>query len=412
LAAGHRLLLVAPDSEGPNPYAGNPHRREIRLPSVAIKGMQFRLAVGQDFDYRLAQIIANPPDVIHVHGFGPVCLLGLWAAQRAGRPLVISWQTDLEAYAEHYWHLLPLLNAAYKVYHAHLTKSWPQLRNLRVKRPRRGGAQVQLLQLAASMLTSADLVIAPSAKTARRVLEVAPQAKVRVVPTGADPLPPLAPVPKGDGPRLLYVGRISAEKGIDLLLDAFELVRDAIPQAELMLVGDWRAASVALRARLRQAANFGRVRLMGQVRHEELGAYLAGADVFVFPSMTDTQGIVLHDAANAGLPLVMCDDELRLVADPGVNAFLARPNPISLAQTIISTLDSLRNPEFAARAAARSKELGAQYPIAGQAEQILEIYRQLAGGQPVEPTPGLEAAVGRRVFPGRRVNAEYSVPGS
>ena len=212
LAAGHRVLLVAPEADGPNPLAGDPHRREIRMPSVPIPGAGIRLSLGKDLEFRLAQLIADPPDIIHVHGLGGVGLLGVWVAQRANRPLVVTWHTDLEAYAEHYWHLGPFLYAAYQMFALRAEpKPWAKLAKLRVKRPRRGGAQLQLLQAAADMLTSADVVTTPSDKTGRRVLELAPGAHVRVVPNGLDPLPPRAPIPPAKGPRLLYVGRVSAE---------------------------------------------------------------------------------------------------------------------------------------------------------------------------------------------------------
>ena len=99
LAAGHRVLLVAPEADGPNPLADNPHRREIRMPSVRIPGAGIRLSLGKDLEFRLAQLVADPPDIVHVHGLGTVGLLGVWVAQRANRPLVVTWHTDLEAYA-------------------------------------------------------------------------------------------------------------------------------------------------------------------------------------------------------------------------------------------------------------------------------------------------------------------------
>jgi glycosyltransferase involved in cell wall biosynthesis len=410
LEAGHRVLLVAPESGGPNPFSGHPGRREIRLPSVPIPGAQIRLSMGQDFDYRLAQIVANPPDIIHVHGLGPIGLLGLWAAQQAEVPLLITWHTDLEAYAEHYWHLVPFLNAAYKVHQMRMSKTWAQLRKVRFKRPRRGGAQVELLRLAAEMLTESDLVTTPSDKTAKRVLEVAPDARVRVVPNGTDPLPVLPPVSRAKGLRLLYVGRIAAEKGLGLLLDALELVRDELPDAELVIVGDLSRAPVQLRLRLKQAARFGGVTLTGLVPREQLHAYYASADVFVFPSLTDTQALVLHEAAHAGLPLVMCDDELRLVADPGVNAFFARPNPISLAGAVLRMAQALKSTDFADRAHARSHELANRYTIARQSAEFIDIYETLATGNPVEPTPGITPDYGRQVFPSRKVTAGYTAP--
>ncbi len=410
LAAGHKVLLVAPEAKGPNPHAGHPHRREIRLPSVPIPGTQIRLSMGQDFDYRLAQMVANPPDIIHVHGLGGVGLLGMWVAQRTNRPLVVTWHTDFEAYAQHYWHVVPFLNAAYKVYAMHLEKSWAQLKKMKFKPIRRGGAQVELLTLAANMLTDADLVTTPSDKTAKRVLEIAPSAKVRVVPNGTDALPELPPIAKGKGPRLIYVGRISLEKGIGLMLDAFELVRDQLPDAELMIVGDWRETPVKLRRRLQRAARFGGVKLPGQIPREKLGAYYASGDAFVFASLTDTQALVLHEAAHAGLPFVMVDHELRLVIDPGVNAVLARPNPVSLASAMLRMLDALKDPEFAATARARSKEMAARWTIENQSREFVEIYEALAAGRTVPLTEGLEPDYGRRVFPGRTVTAPYDPP--
>lgn len=413
LAAGHRILLVAPVADGPNPHAGHPRRREIRLPSMPIPGTQIRLSMGQDFDYRLAQMVANPPDVIHVHGLGPIGMLGMWVAERTGRPLVITWHTDFEAYAEYYWYVAPLLNAAYKVYELHHAEStWTQLKKMKLKRPRRGGAQVELLQLAAKMLTDADLVTTPSDKTAKRVLEIAPTAKVRVVPNGTDALPVMPPIAKGRGPRLIYVGRISVEKGIGLMLDAFELVRDQVPNVELMIVGDWRETPAKLRRRLQRAARFGGVKLTGQIPREKLGAYYASGDAFVFASLTDTQALVLHEAAHAGLPFIMVDHELRLVVEPGINAVLARPNAVSLAGAMVSMLEALKDEEFAATASARSRAMAAQFTIANQSSQFVEIYESLAEGRDVALTEGLHPDYGRRVFPRRRITATFESPDS
>ena len=406
LAAGHRVLLVAPTCDGPNPLAGRDGRREIRLPSIQVPGMRVRVAMGQDFDYRLAQLVENPPDIIHVHGLGPIGLLGLWVAERTGKPLMVTWHTDFEAYADHYWHLAPFLSAAYKLHQLRMSKSWKEVTKIRFKPPRRGGAQVELLQLAASMLAEADLVTTPSEKTAKRVLEISPSAKVRVVPNGTDPLPDGHAAPKAKGPRLLYVGRLAQEKGVDLLLDAFELVRDRIPNAELLLVGDNDTASVSLRRRIKRATWAG-VRLVGQVSREDLGSYYASADVFVFASLTDTQALVLHEAAHAGLPLVLVDDELRLVVDPGVNAVLARPNPVSLAGAVIAMLEALEDPAFAAAAHARSRELAARWTIERQAHAFIDLYEALADRRPIELTSGLHPDYGRQVFPARRVTATF-----
>jgi glycosyltransferase involved in cell wall biosynthesis len=260
------------------------------------------------------------------------------------------------------------------------------------------------------MLTDADLVTTPSDKTAKRVLEIAPNAKVRVVPNGTDALPVLPPISKHRGPRLIYVGRISLEKGIGLMLNAFELVRDQIPNAELMIVGDWKNTPKRLRRKLQRASRFGGVKLPGQIPREKLGAYYASGDAFVFTSLTDTQALVLHEAAHAGLPFIMVDHELRLVVDPGVNAVLARPNQVSLAGAMVGMINALKDPEFAEQARARSMEMAARWTIDNQSKEFVEIYEALAAGQPVNTTEDLKPDYGRRIFPSRTVRAAYDRP--
>jgi glycosyltransferase involved in cell wall biosynthesis len=146
------------------------------------------------------------------------------------------------------------------------------------------------------------------------------------------------------------------------------------------------------------------------VPRETLGAYYSSADLFAFASLTDTQALVLHEAAHAGLPFVMVDHELRLVIDPGVNAALARPNPVSLAGSIIAMLKQLEDPEFAAAAHARSREMAARWTIANQSREFVEIYEAVADGRRVALSDGLKPDYGRRVFPGRRVTATFEAP--
>ncbi len=402
LADGFEVLVVAPTTEGPNPYRGHPLRKEMRLPSLKIPGLPMRVAGGSGFEAALDEFAADPPDVIHVHGLGPIGLLGVWAADRIERPLLVTWHTDFEAYADHYAMLTPFLDAFYHLLKA-ATKGMkrPQLVEMRqwmldrgwfswrrwlaVGRFRlRGGSMSRrsLLNAARGMLEAAELVTAPSDKTALRVRELAPASKIRVVPNGLDALPEGKPLPAASGPRILYVGRIAPEKNIALLVDAFVWVREECPKAELMFVGDWKVSST-LAQKLRLARRRGGVTLVGQVPRDELGPYYASADVFAFPSTTDTQALVLHEAAHAGLPIVSVDPELRLVIDEGVNGRFARPTPESLARQLVTMIRKLEDPAYAARAHARSREMASWWTIAHQSEAIIDLYRDLAAGRPV-----------------------------
>ena len=125
------------------------------------------------------------------------------------------------------------------------------------------------------------------------------------------------------------------------------------------------------------------MKLLGQVPRETLGAYYASGDAFVFASLTDTQALVLHEAAHAGLPFVMVDHELRLVLDDGVNGAIARPTPESLARQLVMLIHKLEDPDFKATARARSREMASWWTIEHQSTAILELYRDLAAGRPV-----------------------------
>src|SRR5262249_23191979 len=97
---------------------------------------------------------------------------------------------------------------------------------------------------------------------------------------------------------LLSVSRLSPEKRLDNLLAAFELARSVDPTLRLIVVGDGPA-----RADLQEGAGQG-IAFLGEVRGVELADVYANADIFCFPSTTDTFGQVLLEAGASALPVV------------------------------------------------------------------------------------------------------------
>jgi glycosyltransferase involved in cell wall biosynthesis len=100
--------------------------------------------------------------------------------------------------------------------------------------------------------------------------------------------------------RLLYVGRISREKDLDVLAAAYKKIRDAGQPVKLYLVGDGPYAE-ALADALPDAV------FLGYLKGEKLARAYASADVFVFPSTTDTFGNVVLEAQASGLPVIVSD---------------------------------------------------------------------------------------------------------
>ncbi|AKK03681.1 glycosyltransferase [Corynebacterium epidermidicanis] len=379
LDAGHEVLVVAPQAKGMNPHEGRAGRTEIRLPSIRVPKMPTRVANGNKFKRTINQVAALQPDVIHAHGLGPVGVLGVWTALRTNTPLLLTWHTDFDAYADYYARVLPLLRGIVSMF-ARLNRG--EVYDVRAIRAARlefpDPEKASLLGLMRKMLLSANVVTAPSPKTLARALQIAPEANVVCVPNGVDPLPAgPPPVERGPGPLFLYVGRVAPEKGLNLLVDAFELVRELHPDAQLMIVGDWeRYPKIA--KRLLAAQRGGNVLLPGEFPRNELGAFYAMADCFVFPSVTDTQALVLHEAALAGLPIVSADPELNLVLEPRQNGELAGPAPTAFAAAMLRIIDRLEEPGWRESAAQRSRELAGQWSVASQAAEMLRIYELTA----------------------------------
>jgi glycosyltransferase involved in cell wall biosynthesis len=165
----------------------------------------------------------------------------------------------------------------------------------------------------------------------------------------------------------LYVGRLDPEKGLDVLLRAFGDV-----PGRLVLVG-----TGSEEARLHQHAD-GRVRFAGALPQEEVVAAYAAADVFVLPSRSEPWGMVLNEAAAAGLPLVATEDvgAARDLIEDGQSGFRV---PAGDEAALARALRSLAEDEpFRLRAGARSRELVAAFTPEAWADGVAGLAKRLA----------------------------------
>jgi glycosyltransferase involved in cell wall biosynthesis len=123
---------------------------------------------------------------------------------------------------------------------------------------------------------------------------------------------------KGSGVRLLYVGRISREKDLDVLAAAYDKVRAAGQPVQLFLVGHG-PYSEALAEALPDAV------FLGYLTGEPLAIAYASADIFVFPSTTDTFGNVVIEAQASGLPVIVSDmGGPKELVEHGVNGLVTK----------------------------------------------------------------------------------------
>jgi glycosyltransferase involved in cell wall biosynthesis len=165
-------------------------------------------------------------------------------------------------------------------------------------------------------------------------------------------------------PLLLYVGRLSAEKQVEKLRD----VVHAIPGARMAIVGDG-----PVRADLEKHFNGTPTVFTGYLRGEELAAAFASTDLFVFPSETETLGLVLLESMASGCPVVACRaGGITDAVQDGHTGFLFDPcDPGALVATVKRALAS---PSDLEAIRIRAREDTERHSWEGATEQLTRLY--------------------------------------
>jgi Glycosyltransferase len=184
--------------------------------------------------------------------------------------------------------------------------------------------------------------------------------------------------PPSSEPRFLYVGRLSPEKSLDVLLHAFRSVLDAKPGARLVVVG--AGSDGARLAGLASELGLGGVvEFAGSMGQEALAAQYARASCLVLPSRTEPWGLVVNEALHYACPVVVsdhCGCVPELVRD-GITGFAFRSgDPGDLAAKLLRVADEFGDP---AQVADRCLEVIGQYTPDVAARQIIEGCRTILG---------------------------------
>jgi glycosyltransferase involved in cell wall biosynthesis len=351
---------------------------DLRIPPWLLRA---RWAAGA-----LERIAVAEPDLIHVHTPGPGGLLGVLAGRALNVPVVQTYHTDLHAYAEAYRVPAVALTAGLRLYAHRLGLPRPSVPAPVTGPGRRAVAAARRRSTVDAanrlLLRDAGAVIVPTRAVLDRLDLPVPADRITVIPTGV--APPRAGPGAGErfrrahgiGPGervILYVGRVNREKGVDRLIGAFGRLAAARAGVRLVLVGAVYEARWLSRL-LERSGAAGRVVLAGQQPSAEVAAAYRAADVFAFPSLTDTQALVLLEAAHSRLPIVMADPLLHaqgLLADA---ALLTGPAPEELAAGIGTLLDDPRRARLLAeRAAAHA----ADYTADGYARSVYAVYQKI-----------------------------------
>lgn len=304
-------------------------------------------------------------DLIHIQTPFVAHYAGLAAARAFGLPAVVTYHTLFEEYLQHYVPFLPA----------------PLLRRMARAFSRR-------------QCNSVDRIIVPSSAMAARLHQYGVRRPCTVLPTGI----PLQRFAVGRGqvfraqhnipaqqPLALFVGRVAHEKNIDFLLEAFVETRRLCPQALLLITGEGPAMQ-ALRSHASQLGLADSVRFLGYLdRQQDLPDCYAAADLFVFASRTETQGLVLIEALAAGTPVVALAAMGTLDILSGTPGAIAAPDDKQAFGHIVGEL--LNNPARLQTLADEARLSAQHWSDSAMAARLAECYRHTVGEVGTAPRP-------------------------
>jgi glycosyltransferase involved in cell wall biosynthesis/predicted metal-dependent phosphoesterase TrpH len=239
-------------------------------------------------------------DAIHVCSPGPVGIAGALVARGLRLPLVGSYHTELTAYAA-----------------------------LRSQDARVANAMDLAVR---SFYGACDLVLSPSPASDEALQQLGvSEERIARWDRGVDTARfyPANDISSG-AIKVLYAGRITREKGSELLAEAFLAAHRQDPRLHLVLAGGGPEQE-HLRERLGEHATF-----LGWLEGRELARAYAGADIFLFPSATDTFGQVILEAQASGLPVVaVARGGPSSLIEHGVSGLLCEPAAQALAERVV-----------------------------------------------------------------------------
>jgi glycosyltransferase involved in cell wall biosynthesis len=274
---GHRIDLVRPRQ-----LPGEPPRDDHSMRELLVRGLA--LPRYPDLKFGLPSVGAllrrwrhTRPDLVVAVTEGPLGWSALRAARKLGIPTISEFHTNFHSYSAHYG------------------MAW-------LERPVRGYLRKFHNQNLATLVPSEDI---------RSKLADQGFSKLEVVARGVD-TELFSPAKRSQNLRgtwgagdetqvVAYVGRMAAEKNLPLVVSAFKRMQSIRPDSKLLWVGDGPE-----RAALQAAAGSDQI-FAGMRRSEELAAHYASADVFLFPSTTETYGNVTMEAMASGLGVVVYD---------------------------------------------------------------------------------------------------------
>lgn len=313
---GHQVFVIAPKIKG---YTDQ-EQDTLRLPSSKLwptipDSARLPLPIPSSVWWK---IFKNDYDIIHAHGNGLFSLIGYIIAKKKNIPFVLTFHTLFNQYT-HY------ILGGKIITPAMVDKGLRMFGNL------------------------CDGVVAPSEKMKHELIKIGIKKPISIIPNFLD-IDRFTVTKKGflhsnfhipkERQILLSVGRLGKEKNFEFLIQTFAKINKENKQVQLVIVGEG-AQKQNLTNLIKKLRLTKYVTLTDGIDIEQMPDVYKDADIFVFTSTTETQGIVTLEAAAAGLPLVLVADEAyKDIVKNNVNGFALPPKQQLFVDKIQLLLDN------------------------------------------------------------------------
>lgn len=359
---GHQVTLIAPD------YPAADHHQvtedEAWIMRIPARGLFFDpedrlMKMGEVLD-KVQQLQRQQFDIIHVHTPFVAHMLGLRLGKLLSIPVVETYHTFFEDYLHLYLPIIP-------------------------KRIARAIARL----ISRRQCNAVDGVISPSQPMLDVLRQYGVQQYAEVIPTGLQQQSFAKASPEKfrqtfaiakERPMALYVGRVAYEKNISFLIDMWQHVVKQMPEALLVIAGEGPAEK-SLQQHCAKLGLNQHIQFIGYLdRNTMLNACYRAADVFVFSSLSETQGLVLIEAMAQATPVVaIAELGTKSILIEGQGAHIAPLDSPIFAARVLNLLRDKTARQALGRSAQRYvKE---HWTDAVQAKKLVKFYQQVVQNQ-------------------------------
>lgn len=356
---GHEVHLIAPDYDVVT-------EDEMWIKRIPARSIYFdpedKLMKYSEAMQLLPALEQEKYDIIHVHTPFVAHYLGLKLAAKLNIPCIETYHTFFEDYLHHYLPWMP-------------------------KSIARGMARM----ISKRQCNAVDAIVAPSNPMLDVLRRYGVSVLSEVIPTGLQD----SSFTPADGqafrlqysiaidrPMLLYVGRVAFEKNIDFLLEMTKLLSENRPDVLLVVTGEGPAeASLHKLAKTLEIEK--NVQFIGYLnRNTELNACYESADIFVFASKSETQGLVLLEAMAQATPVVaIAELGTASILIEGKGALIAPDDTTKFAERVHQLL---HNPEHRFELGKQAKKYAAdKWTAKLQAQRMIKFYEEVSLNQSI-----------------------------